>query len=98
MWINDPPSESSEDEDMAGVGAPDIFVKADNVTDGMYGANNHNKQPELTEEELEKVNVLGCRSFKFVNCILYYKMKIRINFSLRNKKLSSLWSVLSSGI
>ncbi|PNF29931.1 AP-3 complex subunit delta-1 [Cryptotermes secundus] len=54
MWINDPPSESSEDEDMAGVGGPDIFVKANNLTDGMYGENNHNKELELTEEELEK--------------------------------------------
>jgi hypothetical protein len=57
VWINDPPSESSEDEDMAEVGALDIFVKADNLTDGMYGGSNHNKQPELTEEELEKVSV-----------------------------------------
>jgi hypothetical protein len=63
MWINDPPSESSEDEDMAGVGGPDIFVKADSLTDGMYGANNHNKQPELTEEELERVSVLGSVSY-----------------------------------
>jgi hypothetical protein len=62
MWINDPPSESSEDEDMAGVGGHDIFVKADNLTDGIYGANNHSKQSELTEEELEKVSVLGSRS------------------------------------
>jgi hypothetical protein len=53
LWINDPPSESSEDEDMPGVGATDIFVKTDRLTDGMYNAN---KQPELTEEELEKVN------------------------------------------
>jgi hypothetical protein len=57
MWINDPPSESSEDEDIAGVGARDIFVKADNVTDGIYGGGNHSKQPELTEEELERVSV-----------------------------------------
>lgn len=56
MWINDPPSESSEDEVMPGVGAVDIFVKSDRLTDGMYSANNHNKQAELTEEELEKVS------------------------------------------
>ncbi|XP_069693426.1 AP-3 complex subunit delta-1-like [Periplaneta americana] len=56
MWINDPPSESSEEEDMPliGVGATDIFVKTDRLTDGMYSTNNQNKQPELTEEELEK--------------------------------------------
>lgn len=55
-WINDPPSESSEDEDIPGVGATDIFIKTDRMTDGLYNADNHNKQPELTEEELEKVN------------------------------------------
>jgi hypothetical protein len=63
MWINDPPSESSEDEDMARGGGRDIFVKADNLTDGIYDANNHNKQLELTEEELEKVSVLGSKSY-----------------------------------
>lgn len=56
LWINDPPSESSEDEDIPGIGAVDIFVKTDKLTDGMYNADNYNKQPELTEEELEKVN------------------------------------------
>jgi hypothetical protein len=59
MWINDPPSESSEDENLAGVGARDIFVRADNMTDGIGGGSNHNKQPELTEEELERVSVSG---------------------------------------
>jgi hypothetical protein len=56
LWINDPPSESSEDEDVSDVGARDIFVKIDRLADGISSANNHNKQSELTEEELEKVN------------------------------------------
>jgi len=54
VWINDPPSESSEDEDVSDVGAHDIFVKIDRLADGMSSTNNHNKQSELTEEELEK--------------------------------------------
>lgn len=56
MWINDPPSESSEDEDVSDVAARDIFVKIDRLGDGIPSTNNHNKQSELTEEELEKVN------------------------------------------
>jgi hypothetical protein len=55
LWINDPPAESLEDEDISSIGAHDIFVKTDKLADGMYNANNHKKQPELTEEELEKV-------------------------------------------
>lgn len=54
LWINDPPSESSEDEDVSDVGARDIFVKIDRLADGISSANNHNRQSELTEEELEK--------------------------------------------
>nr|CAD7255948.1 unnamed protein product [Timema shepardi] len=51
MWINDPPSESSEDEDQKiSVGANDIFVKSDK--DSYYNSNNH-KKTELTEEEME---------------------------------------------
>nr|CAD7457495.1 unnamed protein product [Timema tahoe] len=50
-WINDPPSESSEDEDQKiSVGANDIFVKSDK--DSYYNSNNH-KKTELTEEEME---------------------------------------------
>jgi len=57
LWINDPPSESSEDEDVSDiVGAHDIFVKTDRLADGISSTNNHNKHSELTEEELEKVN------------------------------------------
>jgi len=56
LWINDPPSESSEDEDVSDVAARDIFVKTDRLADGISSTNNHNKQSELTEEELEKVN------------------------------------------
>ncbi|CAG2053190.1 unnamed protein product [Timema podura] len=51
VWINDPPSESSEDEDQKiSVGANDIFVKSDK--DSYYNSNNH-KKTELTEEEME---------------------------------------------
>ena len=56
LWINDPPSESSEDEDVSDIGAHDIFVKTDRLADGISSTDNHNKQSELTEEELEKVN------------------------------------------
>ncbi|XP_014232130.1 AP-3 complex subunit delta-1 [Trichogramma pretiosum] len=48
-WINDPPSESSDSED---VDMNDIFVKSDKVNE-----NNHSKRPsyEPTMEELEKM-------------------------------------------
>lgn len=41
---------------MSVVGARDIFVKIDRLADGISSTNNHNKQSELTEEELEKVS------------------------------------------
>ena len=58
-WINDPPSESSEEEDvqLTGIGATDIFVNADRVADGIYSTNTHSKQIELTEDELEMVSI-----------------------------------------
>ncbi|KAJ9584594.1 hypothetical protein L9F63_021064 [Diploptera punctata] len=56
-WINDPPTESSDNDDddiqLAGVGATDIFLRSDRLGDGMYSSNSR-KQVELTEDELEK--------------------------------------------
>ncbi|XP_063231721.1 AP-3 complex subunit delta-1 isoform X2 [Bacillus rossius redtenbacheri] len=53
-WINDPPSESSTEEDQdSGNEIADIFVKSDRISDGYFGTNNR-KVPELTEEEMEK--------------------------------------------
>lgn len=47
QWINEPPSESSSEEEVKG----DIFVKSDHR---MIQQNYTHKMPELTEEELEK--------------------------------------------
>ncbi|XP_022244281.1 AP-3 complex subunit delta-1-like [Limulus polyphemus] len=47
QWINEPPSESSSEEEVRG----DIFVKSDHR---MIQQNDVHKMPELTEEELEK--------------------------------------------
>ncbi|XP_066997437.1 AP-3 complex subunit delta-1 [Anabrus simplex] len=64
-WINDPPSESSDDGEelecglgkIKGMQSTDIFVKSDRLTEGynLYKiANKSNKIEEPTEEELEK--------------------------------------------
>lgn len=64
-WINEPPSESSEDEEYQGT---DVFIKSDKHQFNKENYYNENKY-EPTEEELQKV----CNKFVSYYCSIFYR-------------------------